>query len=481
MDLYWRLPVALQEIALYLYAKRLQRLYYGPGFEKWKARLLEWCSWSRSDAENWQNRTLQEIVQHAATRVPYYREKWRRVNWQSIRSSAELHLLPVLDKQEIRLREHLFITEGINPKSLWVEKTSGSTGTVLRIYWSYSMLAKYWALMEVMVRNVAGVAQEMPRAVMGGRPIVSGSTSKPPYWRFNHRWKQLYLSSYHISTRTIPHYVEAIRNYGCEWMTGYGSTMGALAEGALHAGLRFIPLRAVIASGDTLLPGMRKSIETFFQCRCYDHYGQCEGVAMAMECAYGQMHVIPYIGIIEILHEDGSLCQPGEVGEIVATGLFNDAMPFIRYRMGDYAAWAPDQSCACGNSQPILINLAGRTDDYLITADGRRIGRLSTAMKRSPTIHSAQIVQDEPGHACLLIRPGRGYVSDHGRSVRNDILERIGLFDLKIIEVSDIPKTPQGKTVLVVRLADRPEMRADYQHIFHIWDEQIQPSASLLS
>jgi hypothetical protein len=30
------------------------------------------------------------------------------------------------------------------------------------------------------------------------------------------------------------------------------------------------------------------------------------------------------------------------------------------------------------------------------------------------------------------------------------------------VEVSEIPKTPQGKTVLVVRLADRPAMQGMY-------------------
>jgi phenylacetate-CoA ligase len=210
---------------------------------------------------------------------------------------------------------------------------------------------------------------------------------------------------------------------------------------------------------------MRQSIETFFQCKCFDHYGQSEGVAMAMECASGRMHVIPDAGILEITREDGTLCLPGEIGEIVATGLLNDAMPLIRYRLGDYAAWAQDQECSCGAPGPILEALEGRVDDYLVTRDGRQIGRLSTAMKRSPTIHSAQIVQDRPGHAYLLVRPSNGYRMADASAVRDDILERIGVFDLDIVEVPEIPRTPQGKTSLVVRLADRPHMREAYAGI----------------
>jgi phenylacetate-CoA ligase len=260
-------------------------------------------------------------------------------------------------------------------------------------------------------------------------------------------------------------YVEAMRRYGSQWITGYGSAIAALAESALKADVPPLPLRTAIVSGDTLLPGMRSSIEQFFQCKCFDHYGQCEGVCMAMECPYGRMHVIPILGTLEILREDGSPCMPGEVGEIVATGLLNDAMPLIRYRLGDYAAWAEDQNCPCGNPQSIITSLEGRVDDYLITADGRKIGRLSTAIKRSPTIHSAQLVQDRLGHAYLLVCPGEGYRSVDGIAVRDDILERVGIFNIELIEVAEIPKTLQGKSVLVVRLTDRPNMREIYEKL----------------
>jgi phenylacetate-coenzyme A ligase PaaK-like adenylate-forming protein len=467
MELYWHLPVYLQEAGMSLYAGRLERLYYGPGFEEWRRKCQKWQNWSRTDAETWQSDQLRSVMTLAATRVPYYREQWKNLDYKSVRSAADLRILPRLDKQAIRLNEQAFLVEGLNPKSLWMEKTSGTTGTSLRIYWPMSMLPKFWAVMEVMVRNIAGVGQDIPRAVMGGRPIVRGSAGQPPFWRFNRRWRQLYLSSYHVSPDTAEGYIGALQQYGSQWMTGYGSAIAALTESALGAAIQPFRLGNVIVSGDTLLPGMRLSIERFFQSKCFDHYGQCEGVAMAMECRNGQMHVIPAIGVLEILREDGTPCVPGETGEMVATGLLNDAMPLIRYRLGDYAAWAETQNCECGNPQPILTNLEGRVDDYLIARDGRKIGRLSTAVKRSPTIHSAQIVQDEPGHAFLLVRPGEGYRSADSVAVRDDIHERIGSFSIEIVEVSEIPKTRQGKTSLVVRLADRPGTREIYEQVLN--------------
>lgn len=465
MKLYWRMPVRLQEAGLSLYARYLEAIYYGSQYREWKEWLQEWPNWSSVFIEEWKQAQLRHIIGLAATRVPYYRNSFRGLDWKSVRSGADLHLLPILDKQEIRQNERAFIADGVDPRSLWMQKTSGTTGTSLKVYWTKAMTQKLWAVDEVLVRGVAGVSQQIPRAMMGGRPVVRGDAARGPYWRFNRRWRQLYCSSYHISLKTAPAYIGALGKYESEWMTGYGSAIAALADSAAKAGIAVHPLKAVIVSGDTLLGEMRQSIETFFRCKCFDQYGQSEGVAAAMECDCGQMHVIPMAGIIEILREDGSPCDPGEVGQIAATGLLNDAMPLIRYRIGDYAAWKKEQACPCGNPNPILTKLEGRVDDYLITADGRKIGRLSTAMKRSPTIHSAQLVQDKPGYAFLLVRPGTGYLTSHAEAVCDDIRERIGHFVLEVREVPEIPRTPQGKTALVVRLEERPEMKEIYERI----------------
>ncbi|MGH7828202.1 MAG: phenylacetate--CoA ligase family protein [Candidatus Binatia bacterium] len=464
MALYWRLPIFFQETFLSLYAGYLDRLYYGPAYKESRREFEKLQASSAEEIAGWQNERLRSIVQLAATRVPFYRQSWRNSEWQSVRSVADLQLLPRLDKQSLRQNEDKFLAEGVDRKSLWLEQTSGTTGTALRIYWPKSMLPQWWALVEVAIREVVEVGQKVPRAMMGGRTVVHGSQTEPPYWRYNNRWRQLYLSSYHVSARTAPDYVKALGDYRSKWITGYGSAIAALAQCALEMGIPPVPMRAAVVSGDTLLPGMRGSIEQFFDCKCYDSYGQCEAVCMAMECPQGRLHVIPAAGIWEILREDGSRCAPGEVGEIVATGLLNEVMPLVRYRLGDFAAWAEKQGCACGNPQPGITHLEGRVDDYMLTTDGRKVGRLA-AFKRSPVIHSAQIVQDRPGHAYLLVRPGAGYRRPDAVAVRDDILERLGNFQVEIVEVGEIPRTLQGKTKLVIRLMDRPEMRGVYEEL----------------
>ena len=457
MEAYWRLPVFVQNLALSVYGWRLDRLYYGGEYPSAleAVGLRQWGS--AEEIEIWQMAEFRRILASAVAHVPHYRQL-APLEVESFRTIPDLARLAVLERQELHQRESRFLDERLDAGKLFKDKTSGSTGTSLTIFWPPACLRQLQAVLEVRVRYAAGVAREMPRAMLGGRPIVRGSTRRPPYWRHNRYWRQIYLSSYHVSRAAAPGYIRAIRRSGVQWLTGYGSAIAALAESATAENVPPMQMRAVIVSGDTLQPGMRKSIESFFGGKCFDMYGLVEAAALAMECAAGRMHVIPDAGIVEILDAAGRPCPPGEVGEIVATGLLNDGMPLIRYRTGDTAALARDQACVCGSRHPILESLEGRVDDYLVTADGRQVGRLSTAMKRSPTIHSAQLVQDRPGHAYLLVRPGEGYRASDVRTVEADIIERIGAFDVEVREVSEIPSTPTGKTRLVVRLSPSSEL-----------------------
>jgi hypothetical protein len=51
-----------------------------------------------------------------------------------------------------------------------------------------------------------------------------------------------------------------------------------------------------------------------------------------------------------------------------------------------------------------------------------------------------------------LVRRGQDYHPRDAEAVRNDIYERIGNFELEIVEVLEIPKSPRGKNVLVVHM-----------------------------
>ena len=62
MELYWRLPVFLQESALSIYARYLDGIYYANGYEEWRRRFGSWQDGSDGNIVAWQNEQLQRII-----------------------------------------------------------------------------------------------------------------------------------------------------------------------------------------------------------------------------------------------------------------------------------------------------------------------------------------------------------------------------------------------------------------------------------
>jgi len=465
MRLYGKLPVPLQNLSLSMYGLILQRRYYGSGFSSWCEVYDAQEYFTHDQINQWQVSEVRRLVDLASKYVPYYRDVFRKmgIEAKNVQALLDLRTFPILEKEVVRQNSKRLVDERRKQSDLIQDRTSGSTGTPLVVYWPMDVFPKWWALHERRVRAWAGVSQNTPRAMVGGRPIVPGD-SKGPYWRVNAIWRQLYMSSYHISPETASQYIEAMDRYGCQWVTGYGSAISLLGAWLCEHPERNLSMRAIVTSGDNLLPSHRHAIETGFHCRVFDNYGSAEGCLVISECEQGRMHVQPESGVLEILDEHDQPCAPGQLGEMIITGLMNDGMPLIRYRIGDLAAWSNQKDeCACGRVSPCISYIEGRSDEYLLMPDGRHIGRLSTAIKKSLSLRAAQIVQDAPNHAWLLISPAKGYEHRDGETVRADIISKIGAFPVDIREVEFLPRTKAGKQRLVVRLFDHPETAEIYK------------------
>ena len=93
----------------------------------------------------------------------------------------------------------------------------------------------------------------------------------------------------------------------------------------------------------------------------------------AWQCAAADLyHVNHEALVVEVVDDNDQPTARGNVGHIVLTTMWNPLMPFVRYRIGDAAAWAT-RPCRCGSSLPALTQLSGRTLNWIIDAEGRRV------------------------------------------------------------------------------------------------------------
>jgi phenylacetate-CoA ligase len=127
-------------------------------------------------------------------------------------------------------------------------------------------------------------------------------------------------------------------------------------------------LRTGILGAEPWSDAMKARMEEWLGIKAYDIYGTSElSGPMFCECtAQNGFHVWGDLAYIEILDTGtGEPLGPGEKGEMVVTMLQKEALPMIRFRIGDITSY-DDTVCACGRTHPRVMRISGRVDDMLI-------------------------------------------------------------------------------------------------------------------
>lgn len=444
-------PVWLQNLLLSAYGLRLRFLRYGRLQRRYLAELRRTQWLSQDQLQVLQLERLNAVVRHAYDTVPLYQGRTRPD--LPFTELEQLQELPILTKDQLRAPRNILTSAlGVNGGAAEVH-TGGTTGKPLTIYCDRATLQRNYAFF-ARFREWAGVPRAARVATFAGRTVVPEGQTKPPYWRFNAAANTLLLSSYHIAPDTLPHYVDRLRAFDPDLIDSYPSSLGPIARYVLNQGITDLRPRAIITSSETLDAGMRRDIETALGCQVFDHYGAAEMAALVTQCEAGTYHVNPEFGIVEVLR-DGRPALPGEVGEIVATGFVNPVMPLIRYATGDLAEPGTG-ACACGRAFPSLARIEGRTDDVLVTPEGRWIGRLDPIFKSVSSLHETRIVQDRADHVRVEVVPLPAFtIAERDALVRN-LRQRLGpSMQIDVVQVNRIARTAAGKFPAVVNLMRR--------------------------
>jgi phenylacetate-CoA ligase len=459
--LYCVLPHRAKSIAASLRGYQLQRWRYGPETDDLVEEAVERESWSGERWKSFQEGRLAALLERAARGVPFYRLQWNERRRSGDRSPVDrLESWPILSKEQVRESPEAFIADDVDRRRLHQEQTSGTTGKPLRVWHSRQTSRDWFALFEARVRRWNGISRSDRWAMLGGQLVVPVSRRKPPFWVWNAAMKQLYMSSYHLSPSLIEAYLEAMRRYAVTYMLGYASSMTTIAWEALERGIPALPLRVAISNAEPLSNLQRRTISSAFDCPVRDTYGMAEMACGASECAVGSLHIWPEAGVLEVLRDDTDEGVPaGQPGRLVSTGLLNADMPLVRYDLGDRGVLAnPAVACACGRLLPCLETIEGRSDDVLVTPDGRRVGRLDPVFKGDLPIREAQIVQEALDQVRVRVVPARGFGASHVGQLRRRLQERLGeSVEVTIESVEEIPRGPGGKFRAVVsRIAVSP-------------------------
>jgi len=130
---------------------------------------------------------------------------------------------------------------------------------------------------------------------------------------------------------------------------------------------------------------------------------------------------------------------------LLVTGLGNDAVGFLRYRVGDVGTRLR-RPCACGRPGDVFADVDGRIEDYVVTPDGRRIGRLDHIFKEQFDVAEAQILQGSREAIEVRVVPRASWSQGSARSLRKEIRARLGdEIGVELRLVDAIEREPNGK------------------------------------
>lgn len=448
---YERSPVQVQDLMTTLYGYRLKRRKYGKHFKEY-FHLLRESQWHDEERlKEIQNDKLRALVRHAYDTVPYYRRLFDRLglNPSHIQTTEDLTKLPILEKETVRTGWKDLISKTYPRAKTVVCHTSGTTGKPITVLMSRNCFEREHAFRWTHY-SWANVSTGATVATIAGHPVVPIHQKGPPFWRLNRAENQLIFSSQHISRHSLPHYAEALYNLHPEMIHGYPSSIFLIARYLVDCGISEIRPKAVFTASETLLDLQREMIERAFGCKVFNWYGNTEMVAHATECEKGEMHIQTLHSVFEMVDRDGQPVREGSEAGIVGTGLENFAMPLIRYRVGDVACPAFGR-CTCGRGYPLVERILGRVEDYVVTPEGRYVGRLDHVFKQDLKVKEAQLIQEAPDLLKVRVVRGNGYSETDTRSIIDGLQERLGSsMRYEVDFVDEIPRERNGKSRFVI-------------------------------
>ena len=443
---YGSLPLAFQNLACTIagYNRRRERLnsHFARSLNSWEQTL----SCGEEHLLEIQRRRLCWTVEAARAHVPHYKSVPPPSKHRDPRTciAETLGQIQPTEKEQYREDPKAFLSRKIRPRDLLVGQTSGTTGTALPLFHTRRTLGEEYASVW-RHRRLFGIRLSDPHHTFNGQRIVPYRNERPPFFRSNRASNQTLFSIYHLRPENLRHYVDALHNLPGTYAEGYPSALHVVARALLDTGrpLNQGHLKAVFTSSESLLAFQRDDIATAFGAPVHDRYGASEFAVSMTECSEHRLHVDMEFCVVEV--EPTFETEEYVRGPLLVTGFANDATPLLRYRIGDIGTKSK-RSCPCGRSGDVFESIDGRREDYVVTRDGRLVGRLDHVFKELFDVREAQIIQESRECLRVLVVASDSYNTRSEAQLLRELRSRVGdELSIVIDKTESIPREPNGK------------------------------------
>ena len=402
-------------------------------------------SLSRAEIASMQLERLKQTLSQAKRHVPYWRELFSGMGFDptELSSLSDLSTLPISTKATFREQGDRMISEQYSKGTLIPRQTGGSTGEPLHFYVDRKSHERQMAI-NLRSYYQAGI-KEGDRVVKiwgYGRPL--GHLNAIRYIT-----GRMYLDAFDTSDSAVSAWIQAIMSFRPRAIYGYASAIGYLAKMILERAPADILVPVVMTTSERLFPHVRKDIRAAFKGEVIDTYGCHETVRLATECHCARMHLHPDAGYLEFVEGNG----PSDSKRILLTTFLADAMPFIRYDLGDRGDLT-EEHCGCGLPFATM-RLADSRVHRLFSLPDRTIHSASIHKRIYPIpgVAQFQIHHTERDRIDVSVVPLTADIQalrDRLDAVCSVLQQELGpKTTLSHRFVEAIPKTSSGKNILV--------------------------------
>ena len=390
---------------------------------QWKSReSLDEIQWTRFEA----------ILRFAYANSPFYRHRFddAGIKPENIENRSDLERIPITTREDLRHPEGM-ICSGYDASDLHCSLTTGSTGRRTRTYFDNRswILAKF--LLKMRARLTTGVSPTDRIALLQESDSANNTTP----------WRERFFRLRPFSIeQPIPTLLEQLRDFDPTVLYGFPSHLQRLAE-AVDGELR---ISRVYTSGELLVTGARRRIEAAFEAPVLDIYGCTEVKEIAWQCQErGGYHINSDWLLVEVLQDERG---NGREGPILVTSLFNQAMPIIRYRVGDNGALLQER-CGCGRGLPLMRPTAGRSVNYFEIPDGSSVSpyTMTYALERVRGLRQFQIIQVATDRVTVKIVTDPGLEHELSGEIKSRLSEVLPGVEIEAQRVERLESDRTGK------------------------------------
>lgn len=327
------------------------------GFPMTKARNMLSKGNSKQDID----KLKWDIFKYHQKNNPLYRNFLKNSNITS------WHEIPIITRND--LNDKRIFCPLLRTNELYLSKTSGSSGTPLTYAKDKLSHALTWANVCANYKSLGINYGHDLEARFFGIPL-----EKKSY--YTEKLKDILSNRhrfivYNLTLHDVKKYLTIFERKPFKYLYGYSNALLMFAGHLKKLGVNLKQLcpslNCCIVTAEVCSEEEQVFLKNVLGVEVYNEYGMSEFGQIAIDTPASKWKLNNFDLYIEFLDKNNKPVGQNKTGNIVITSLYNKAMPFIRYEVGDIGQYSSDR----------LTRLDGRLTDTIYLPDGKSMPGLS--------------------------------------------------------------------------------------------------------